>query len=117
MAEWTFLTNHAVVLSYLARHSRVTARDLANAIGITERTTRKIIADLLDAGYITKKREGRRNRYRVNPNLALRDPAHEETAVGDLLLALGWRSRTFPRRVVRRTQLQLPQIPLWRGGQ
>jgi len=93
MPEWTFLTNHALVLSYIARHPRITARNLANAVGITERATRKIIADLLDVGYITKKREGRRNRYRVNPDVTLRHPSHGETAVGDLLEALGWKRR------------------------
>lgn len=98
MPEWTFLTNHALVLSYIAHHPRITARDLANAVGITERTTRKLIADLLDTGYITKKREGRRNHYRVNPDLALRHPSHGETAVGDLLEALGWKR---PRRTVK----------------
>ena len=98
MPEWTFLTNHALVLGYIAHHPRITARDLANAIGITERTTRKIIADLLETGYIAKKREGRRNRYRVDPDLALRHPAHAETAVGNLLEALGWKRR---RRTVK----------------
>jgi DNA-binding transcriptional ArsR family regulator len=93
MSEWRFLTNHGLVLSYLARHSRITARDLADAVGITERATRNIIADLLNTGYITKKREGRRNRYRINPDLALRHPGHAETAVGDLLQALGWKRR------------------------
>jgi len=63
MPEWKFLTNHGMVLSYVARHPRTTARDLADAIGITERTSRKIIADLLETGYIAKKREGSRNRY------------------------------------------------------
>lgn len=94
MAEWTFLTNHALVLSYIAHHPRITARELANAIGITERTTRKIIADLLETGYVTKKREGRRNRYRVNPDLTLRHPGHGEAVVGDLLQALGWKRRS-----------------------
>ena len=98
MPDWTFLTNHGLVLSYIACHPRTTARDLADAIGITERTTRKIIADLLETGYITKKREGRRNRYRVNPDIALRHPGHAETAVGDLLEALGWKRR---RRTVK----------------
>lgn len=93
MSEWRFLTNHGLVLSYLARHPRITARDLADAIGITERATRNIIADLLDTGYIDKRREGRRNRYRINPDLALRHPGHAETAVGDLLQALGWKRR------------------------
>ena len=98
MPEWTFLTNHALVLSYIARHPRITALDLANAVGITERATRKIIADLLETGYITKKREGRHNHYRVNPSLALRHPSHGETAVGNLLKALGWRR---PRKTVK----------------
>ena len=107
MSEWTFLTNHALVLSYLARHPRITARDVANAIGITERTTRKIITDLLDAGYITKKREGRRNRYRIKPDLYLRDPSHEATLIGDLLETLGWKRPKKPRRI-EITQWQLP---------
>jgi DNA-binding transcriptional ArsR family regulator len=98
MPEWTLLTNHALVLSYIARHPHITARELANAIGITERTTRKIIADLQEAGYIAKKRQGRRNRYRVNPDLTLHHPGHGETAVGEILEALGWRRR---RRTVK----------------
>lgn len=93
MSEWTFLTNHALVLSHIAHHPRITGLELANSIGITERATRKIIAELLDAGYITKKREGRRSRYRINPDLTLRHPSHGETAVGDLLEALGWKKR------------------------
>ena len=98
MSEWTFLSNHALVLSYIARHSRVTARELANVVGITERATRKIIADLLETGYITKKREGRRNSYRINPDLDLRHPIHAETGVGELLEALGWKR---PRRTLK----------------
>jgi hypothetical protein len=53
---------------------------------------------LLETGYITKKREGRRNRYRVNPDLDLRHPIHSETAVGDLLEALGWKR---PKRATK----------------
>ena len=98
MPYWTFLSNHALVLSYIARHPRVTARELASAVGITERATRKIIADLLENGYIAKKLEGRRNHYRVNPDLDLRHPIHSETAVGDLLEALGWKR---PRRTAK----------------
>ena len=93
MAEWTFLTNHALVLSYVARQPRVTALDISLAVGITERSTRKILAELEADGYITKMREGRRNRYGVDPDLPLRHPAHVDTAVGDLLQALGWKRR------------------------
>jgi len=100
MPQWTFLTNHAMVLSYISRHPRTTALDLALAIGITERATRKIIDDLLAEGYITKKREGRRSRYRINPDLPLRHPVHGETAIGDLLKVLGWKRRS---RSVRTT--------------
>ena len=98
MSEWRFLTNHAVVLSYVSIRPRITARELSGAVGITERATRKIIADLFQAGYISKDLEGRRNRYRVNPDLPLRHPALEETAVGYLLEILGWRKRGRPRK-------------------
>ena len=59
MPEWTFLTNHALVLSLLAKQPRTTAWELATAIGITERAVCRIIADLDAAGYIGKKKEGR----------------------------------------------------------
>lgn len=93
MSEWTFLTNHALVLSHIAKHPRISGLELSNSIGITERATRKIIADLSEAGYISIKREGRRNRYSINPDLTLRHPSHGETAVGDLLEVLGWKRR------------------------
>ena len=93
MPEWTFLTNHGLVLSYVACRPRVTALELSNLVGITERSVRKILNDLEADGYITKKREGRRNHYRVNPELPLRHPGHGETAIGDLLEALGWKRR------------------------
>ncbi len=97
MSEWTFLTNHALVLSFLAKHPRITARELSAAIGITERATRKIIADLDAAGYITKKREGRRIRYRINSELSLRHETHRDTAVGELLRVLGWKQGRIRR--------------------
>ena len=98
MPEWTFLTNHGLVLSYLALHPRITARELGDAIGIRERATRKIIADLSETGYIIKKREGRRNRYRVNADIPLRHPSQQEAAIGDLLQALGWKRRGRRRK-------------------
>jgi len=93
MPEWAFLTNHALVLSFIAKQPRITARELSTAIGITERAVRKMIADLDAAGYISKKREGRRIKYRINPELSLRHDAHQEIAIGDFLEALGWKRR------------------------
>ena len=94
MSEWTFLTNHAMVMSLLARNPRITALEVAQAIGIQERATRRIIADLEAAGYIRKKREGRRNRYFVDPKLPLRRQTHRHIAAGQFLEALGWQRPT-----------------------
>ena len=93
MAEWTFLTNHALVLSYLASTLKITARELSTTIGITERAIRKVIADLESAGYINKKKEGRYIRYSINPGMSLRHHTHHEIAVGDFLKALGWKGK------------------------
>ena len=90
MPGWTFITRHAVALSLIARHPKITAIELANQMGITERAVRKIIADLSVAGYIGKKREGRGLRYTIDPTLSLRHVAHRDITVGDLLASLGW---------------------------
>ena len=96
MPEWTFLTKHALVLSLIAKQPRITAQELAAAIGTTERQIRRVIADLFTDGYIDKKRVGRGVRYRINPDLSLRHETHGEIAIGDFLEALGWRRK--PRR-------------------
>ena len=93
MPEWTFLTNHALVLSYLAKHHSITAREISIDIGITERAIRKIIADLDEAGYISKRKVGRGTRYRINPDMSLRSDTHDNIAIGDFLEALGWKRR------------------------
>jgi predicted transcriptional regulator len=93
MAEWTFLTNHALVLLYLARHHRITALELSTSIGITERAVRKIISDLDGEGYITKAKEGRRVRYSINPKLPFRHHTQKDKAIEKLLGALGWKAK------------------------
>jgi predicted transcriptional regulator len=93
MSEWSFLTNHSLVLSLISKHPKITGLELSKSIGITERAVRKVIADLDAAGYIRKKKEGRCIRYRINPDLTLRHKSHKEIAIGDLLEALGWKRR------------------------
>ena len=93
MSEWAFLTNHALVLSYLAKHPSITAREISMDIGITERAIRKIIADLDEAGYINKRKVGRGTRYRINPDLSMRSDTHDDIAIGGFLEALGWKRR------------------------
>ena len=89
MTQWTFITNHAAVLSIVNEHPRITARDIAGMVGITERAVRKIIADLESGGYIAKKKEGRRVKYTVNSELTLRHRSQRDKGVGSLLAVLG----------------------------
>ncbi|MBL7124728.1 MAG: winged helix-turn-helix transcriptional regulator [Dehalococcoidales bacterium] len=93
MRGWKFVTNHALVLCLIAQQPRITAREISLTIGITEKTTRSIISDLEADGYVTKKREGRRTKYGINPELPLRHEMQQDKAVGDLLKFLGWTER------------------------
>jgi len=94
-AKWTLITNHAAVLLHIAQHPRTTAKDIALAADITERATRKIIADLDEAEFITKKKEGRRILYAINPDAKMRHDKVKEIAIGTLLEALGWQKVTI----------------------
>jgi hypothetical protein len=94
MAKWTFITNHGLVLGCIAYNPSNTARVIAQTVGITERTTHKIIAELEEAGYISRKRVGRKNQYQINFDLPLRHPSHVDTAVGELLQLLAWQKAT-----------------------
>ena len=82
---WTFITNHGLVLSYVFHNPRSTWREIANQIGITERTTHKIITDLESVGYIERRKIGRRNVYRLDPDLPLRHHTKQDIMVADLL--------------------------------
>lgn len=101
MAKWSFITNHGLVLGYIARNPRSTARTIAQAVGITERTTHKIIADLEEAGYITRKKVGRQNQYYINANQPLRHPSNDEVMVGELLQILRWGGAVVAREQLR----------------
>ena len=83
--SWTFLTNHTQVLLQLAQNSDVRLRDVANAVGITERAAQRIVADLAAAGIIERRRQGRRNHYLINRNAAMRHAAQSAYQVGPLL--------------------------------
>ena len=83
--RWSFVTNHARVLACIAADPNTRLRDIAEAVGITERTAAHIVNDLEQAGYLSKSREGRRNRYEVHEDLSLRHPQHRHRTVGDLI--------------------------------
>jgi DNA-binding MarR family transcriptional regulator len=86
---WTFLTNHAQVLLCLAQNPDIRLREVAERVGITERATQRILAELIDAGYVTAERVGRRNRYTVDRGHAMRHSAQFGHEIGTLLEALG----------------------------
>ena len=86
--SWTFLTNHAQVLLRLAETPDIRLRDVAERVGITERATQRILAELIEAGYVKAERVGRRNRYTVDRRHAMRHSAQLGHDIGALLEAL-----------------------------
>src|SRR5215210_4422465 len=83
--RWDFLTNHAHVLLSVSQDPGIRLRDIAAAVGVTERSAHKILSELVEEGYVLRERHGRRNRYKVKPELPLRHPLVQEREVGDLL--------------------------------
>lgn len=98
MGEWGFLTNHARALVCIAHDPGIRLRDIAATLGVTERSAHGIVADLAEAGYVVKERDGRRNRYQIQPHLPLREEITRERTIGDVLdvLADTRRSRGAP---------------------
>jgi hypothetical protein len=85
MGSWSFLTNHARALLCIARDPGVRLRDLAAIVGVTERSAHDVVTDLVTAGYVVKDKNGRRNRYRIQEHLPLRDPITQERTIGEML--------------------------------
>ena len=82
---WTFFSNHGHVLFCLAADPSALMREVAERVGITERAVQRIVAELVDAGVLLRKREGRGNRYEVAKRSALRHPVESHRTVGDLV--------------------------------
>ncbi len=93
-AGWTFLTNHAHVLVCIAADPEVRLRDVAARVGITERAAGAIVRDLEEAGYLTRDKVGRRNRYEIHSDRPFRHPIERDHQVDELLaLILGSKGR------------------------
>src|ERR1700693_3643929 len=88
MASWTFLTFHARVLMFVAHDPGVRLRDIAASLNITERSAFGIITDLVEAGYVVKEKDGRRNRYHIQGQLPLPELVSRDRTVGDVLALL-----------------------------
>lgn len=102
VTTWTFLSNHGRALLCIARDPEIRLRDIAVALGITERRAYDIVSDLAEAGYVIKEREGRRNRYQIQEHLPLPEDPQQEQAIGEVLRVLTERSRPSKARPGRR---------------
>lgn len=87
--RWTFLTNHGHVLLCLARSPELRLRDVAAEVGVTERAVQRIVADLEEAGYLTRRREGRQNTYEIDTARPMRHPVESHHSVEALLALVG----------------------------
>ncbi len=85
MPEWALLSNHGLVLLFIAEKPHDTTREIAAELGIAERSVQRIVADLNLGGYITKEKVGRQNRYQVNRKKSLRHPTKKDKLVSHLL--------------------------------
>ena len=85
---WRFLSNHTQVILCLDRDPNARFRDIAQSVGITERAAQRIVADLIESGYVESERVGRRNRYRIRTDIAMRHPAQHGHEIGELLQLL-----------------------------
>lgn len=88
MPTWTFLSNHALALLCVVRTPGMRLRDIAADVGITERAAHRIMSDLVDGGYLTRHRVGRRNFYEVHPEVPLRHELVSDRTLGELLSGL-----------------------------
>lgn len=85
---WTFITSHGLVLLAIAQNPTTRLRDIASRVGITERAVQRIVADLIEAGYLSKTRQGRRNVYALHENVHLPHATTRHQEVGALLETL-----------------------------
>lgn len=85
LPSWTFLTNHAHVMVALDRDPDLRQRDVAYAVGITQGAVQRILDDLVHAGFLRREKVGRRNRYEIVDNEALRHPLEVNHNIGELL--------------------------------
>jgi hypothetical protein len=86
--SWSFLTNHAQVLICIAQDPGIRLREIGEAVEITERAAHRIVNELAAAGYISRTRNGRRNRYAIESHLPVPDPLAGHQRIGDLLAVL-----------------------------
>ena len=86
--DWTVFSNHGMVLFYVATNPAATLREISDALGITERQVSRIVGHLAGAGMVRVERQGRSNRYAVDPEARLRHPTLAHVPLGPLIAAI-----------------------------
>jgi DNA-binding IclR family transcriptional regulator len=89
MSSWTFLSHHAQVLICISRDPDARLREIAAAVGITERAVQAIVNDLVAEGYVERTKVGRRNHYSINSTVPMRHHLQHDLDAGTLLKLLG----------------------------
>ena len=87
--DWTFITNHGLILLYISQHPQCTAREMASKIQATERTVHRVLIDLEQDGYINRERTAKGNIYQINTKQSLKHELTRNSVIGDLLNLLG----------------------------
>ena len=89
MKKWNFITNHGLVLLYVSHNPQCTMREMANALGVTERSIQRGLKDLEEEGHVTWQGTGKGNIYEVNHTRGLKHELTRDVIVADLLDLLG----------------------------
>ena len=92
MADWNVFSNHGLVLVSIARNPNRTAREIGDEVGLTERSTHKIIIDLENEGYINRIKEGRQNTYKIYSDREIQDTV-TDASIGEMLTPIAWKRR------------------------
>ena len=83
--EWSFFSNYAHVLVCLAQNPRALLREVADKVGVTERTAMRLINQLDKAGILERVKQGRRNVYRITSDKHIRHPLEDLCTIEELL--------------------------------
>jgi len=83
--RWLLVSTHGLALLQVVRNPTSSAREVGEAIGVTERQAQRLLADLVEAGYVDKRPAGRRNEYRLCEDARMRHPMLAEMPVRPLL--------------------------------
>src|SRR3954470_12557344 len=98
MPNWKLLSNHGRVLIFVAREPESRLRDIAEGVGITERSAHRIVSELCDVGYLARKQNGRRNHYEIRPEVPIHDPLLGDHWVGEILAVVAPTTGWAPKR-------------------